>query len=109
MVSANLGQQYRSEAPPHHADKIFDAFLTTKAHGTGTGLQISCSIVESNGAACGLSITLRAAQGSVSHYPPAERHTTQLCREIALELQMAFTPTTQSFESMNAGRTTQPE
>jgi NO-binding membrane sensor protein with MHYT domain/signal transduction histidine kinase len=35
--------------PQDHADQIFNAFYTTKSHGTGLGLRISRSIIESHG------------------------------------------------------------
>ena len=41
--------RYRSGVTPHQADKVFDAFFTTKLDGTGMGLSISRSIIESHG------------------------------------------------------------
>jgi C4-dicarboxylate-specific signal transduction histidine kinase len=35
--------------PPQQADQIFNAFFSTKPHGTGMGLRISRSIIESHG------------------------------------------------------------
>jgi C4-dicarboxylate-specific signal transduction histidine kinase len=35
--------------PQQHADQIFDAFFTTKPEGTGMGLRISRSVIESHG------------------------------------------------------------
>jgi len=35
--------------PPQQADQIFNAFFTTKPHGTGLGLRISRSIIELHG------------------------------------------------------------
>jgi PAS domain S-box-containing protein len=63
--------------PAEKADRIFDAFFTSKPHGTGMGLPISRSIIESHGGR--LWATSNSGRGASFHFTlPSEvesRHT----------------------------------
>jgi signal transduction histidine kinase/ligand-binding sensor domain-containing protein len=95
--------------PPQQADKLFDAFFTTKTHGTGMGLRISRSIIESNGG------RLWAAGNS----PRGARFcftlpTSDETRDLVVSGDRTgpadgLHANNPSFESMNAGRPTQRE
>jgi PAS domain S-box-containing protein len=52
--------------PPERLDKIFDAFFTTKPQGTGMGLSISRSIIESQGGR--LWATANSERGATFHF-----------------------------------------
>src|ERR1700693_883178 len=60
-------------------------------------------------AVCGPLRTTDGARRFTSLCRPQPRYTTQLRREIALDLVTALPPTDRAFESMNAGRSTQRE
>jgi C4-dicarboxylate-specific signal transduction histidine kinase len=57
--------------PRQQADKIVNAFFTTKPHGPGTGLRISRSIVESYGGR--LSATDNSPRGASFHLPASHQ------------------------------------
>jgi|SRR4029078_10711718 len=57
--------------PPNQAGQIFNAFFTTKEHGTGMGLRISRTIIEAHGGR--LWATENLPKGAIFHFTlPAE-------------------------------------
>jgi signal transduction histidine kinase/ligand-binding sensor domain-containing protein len=95
--------------PPQQADKIFNAFFTTKTHGTGMGLQISRSIIESNGGrlwAAGNSP--RGARFSFT-LPASDQTRDPVVSGDRTGTADGVHADRSSFESVNAGRPTQRE
>jgi C4-dicarboxylate-specific signal transduction histidine kinase len=60
--------------PPEQADQIFNAFVTTKPHGTGMGLRISRSIVESHGGHLWAAANSLHGASFISRYPLTPAH-----------------------------------
>ncbi len=87
--------------PPQHADQIFNAFFTTKLHGTGMGLPIRRSSLNRMVSASGLPTILRVAQVFVSPYPPKLRQNDEAPRALPrcsslMTMQLRVRPRTQS-------------
>jgi C4-dicarboxylate-specific signal transduction histidine kinase len=93
--------------PPQQADKIFNAFFTTKTHGTGMGLQISRSIVESTGGR--LWATDNSPRGARFCFtlPTSDKTRDLVVSGDRTEAADSLHANNPSFESMNAGRPTQ--
>jgi len=67
---------------PQNPDRIFEAFFTTKSQGTGMGLSISRTIVESHGGRLWASANTR--RGATFHFSlPTQAKTAEMCKGAA--------------------------
>src|SRR4029077_8277214 len=57
---------------PEHREKIFDAFFTTKKHGTGLGLATVISIVRKHGGQIGLDSAVGVGTAFTVYLPRAD-------------------------------------
>ncbi|HWZ50942.1 MAG TPA: carboxypeptidase-like regulatory domain-containing protein [Granulicella sp.] len=74
-VNANLSAGVG--LPPQHADKILNAFFTTKTQARASDCRSAAPLLNRTAAACGLPTILLAAQNFVSHYLPVTGYTIQ--------------------------------
>jgi C4-dicarboxylate-specific signal transduction histidine kinase len=95
--------------PPQHADKIFNSFFTTKSHGTGLGLQISRSIVESNGGRLWAADNSPRGARFCFTLPPSGETCGSVVSGDRTGPADSLHANNPSFESMDAGRLTQRE
>jgi signal transduction histidine kinase len=92
--------------PPEQADKIFNAFFTTKTHGTGMGLRISRSIIESNGGRLWAADNPPRGARFCFTLPTSDETRDLVVSGDRTEAADSLHANNPSFESMNAGRPT---
>jgi signal transduction histidine kinase/ligand-binding sensor domain-containing protein len=95
--------------PPQQADKIFNAFFTTKTHGTGMGLRISRSIIESNGGRLWAADNPPRGARFCFTLPTSGETRDSVVSGDRTEAGDGLHANNRSFESMNAGRPTRRE
>lgn len=67
---------------PENPDRIFEAFFTTKSQGTGMGLSISRTIVESHSGR--LWASANTGRGATFHFSlPTQAKTAEMCKGAA--------------------------